>query len=92
MVHGCAQRIEISLGMKDGEGLLCIRDDGVGVSEEAGAADGVGMHTMAYRSRIIGGSLAVRRRSLRGTVVSCAFPIPGTHHRDEDPEHERDDT
>jgi len=92
MVHGCAQRIEISLGIKGEKGLLCIRDDGVGVSEEAGAADGVGMHTMAYRSRIIGGSLAVRRRSLRGTVVSCVFPIPGTHHRDEDPDHEHDDS
>ena len=85
VVHGCPQRIEISLGIKDGEGLLCIRDDGVGVSEEVGAADGVGMHTMAYRSRLIGGSLEVRRRNLRGTVVSCVFSIPESHRRGEAP-------
>lgn len=90
VTHGCAQRIECSLGVNDGEGQLRIRDDGVGVSEEAGAADGVGMHTMAYRSRLIGGSLEVRRRSLRGTVVSCTFPIPEMHDRGEAPDH--DDT
>ena len=92
MTHGCAQRIEISLGIKDGQGRLCIRDDGVGISGEADATDGVGMHTMAYRSRLIGGSLEVRRRRLRGTVVSCTFPFPGTQHRGEAPEHDRDDT
>ena len=92
VVHGRAQQIEISLGVKDGEGLLLIRDDGVGISEEAGVADGVGMHTMAYRSRLIGGSLEVRRRSLRGTVVSCVFPIPVTHDGGEAPDHDRDDS
>lgn len=92
VVHGRAQLIEISLGIEGGEGFLCIRDDGVGLSEDAGAADGVGMHTMAYRSRIISGSLEVRRRSLRGTVVSCAFPVPGTQHRCKDQDHDCDDS
>ncbi len=90
--HGRAERIECSLGVNDGEGLLRIRDDGVGIPEGAGAADGVGMHTMAYRSRLIGGSLEVRRRSLRGTAVSCTFPIPETPETAEAPDHEREDT
>ena len=92
VTHGRAQRIEISLGMKDGEGLLRIRDDGVGMPGGTGTADGAGMHTMAYRSRLIGGSLEVRRRTRRGTSVSCTFPIPETQDTAEAPDHDRDDT
>jgi len=78
VVRGRAERIDISLGIKEGEGLLIVRDDGVGVPEEARNSDGIGMHTMAYRSRLIGGSLEVRRRAPGGTSVSCAFPLPDT--------------
>jgi len=91
VTHGRAQRIEISLGMIDGDGLLRIRDDGAGMPEETGTADGVGMHTMAYRSRLIGGSLEVRRRTRRGTSVSCTFPIPEMQDTSEAPDHDRDD-
>jgi PAS domain S-box-containing protein len=74
VVRGRAQRIDISLGVQGGEGLLCIRDDGVGMPEEARTSDGIGMHTMAYRARLIGGSLEVRRRARGGTLVTCTFP------------------
>ena len=37
--------------------------------------DGIGLHTMAYRARLIGGSLEVRPRRPRGAVVSCVFPL-----------------
>jgi PAS domain S-box-containing protein len=92
VVHGHAKRIEINLGTKNGEGFLRIRDDGMGVSEVADATDGIGMHTMAYRSRLIGGFLEVRRRTLRGTTVNCAFPVPATNDTGEAPDHDRDGT
>lgn len=76
ITHGRAERIEISLSSKNGKGLLRVLDDGVGVFPEARDSDGIGMHTMAYRARLIGGFLDVRRRARRGTVVSCAFPLP----------------
>jgi PAS domain S-box-containing protein len=77
VAHGRAERIEISLKSNDGEGLLSIRDDGIGVPEAASNPEGIGMHTMAYRARLIGASLTVRRRLRRGTAVICTFPKPG---------------
>ena len=74
VTHGKAGRIRISLTAKGEEGLLSVRDDGVGMPEGAGNRKGFGMHTMAYRARMIGGALAVRRLR-RGTAVICEFPI-----------------
>lgn len=88
IVHGRANRIEISLGSKGGEGLLRIRDDGAGLSDEARSSGGAGLHTMAYRSRLIGGSLEVRQRTLRGTAVICSFPLCPCPVTRENPDHE----
>ena len=76
MTHGRAKRIEIGLRTKGGTGILSVRDDGVGLPEESGYAEGIGLHTMAYRARLIAGSLKLRRRTRRGTAVTCSFPLP----------------
>jgi two-component system, LuxR family, sensor kinase FixL len=76
ITHGRGSQIEISLISQGGKGLLSIRDDGVGISQQARAGQGLGMHTMDYRSRLLGGSLQVHQRARRGTVVTCAFPLP----------------
>ncbi len=47
--------------------------------------DGIGLHTMDYRARAIGGSLTVARRPEGGTAVACAFPLPRTHDMREGP-------
>ena len=73
--HGRADQIDISLETVDGSGLLSIRDNGVGLSEDHRNHDGIGLHTMHYRARAIGGSLTVRRRPEGGTVVACAFRL-----------------
>jgi PAS domain S-box-containing protein len=78
IAHGKADRIEISLGSTGEQGLLGITDDGVGMPVEAPTPEGAGLHTMAYRARLIGGRLEVRPRTPQGTVVTCAFPLPGT--------------
>ena len=78
VTHGRAERIEISLRGTDGEGRLSVRDNGVGLPDEARQGGGIGLHTMAYRARLIGGSLEVRRRTPRGTAVTCVFPLPAT--------------
>jgi PAS domain S-box-containing protein len=92
VTHGRAERIGISLRSQGGKGLLSVRDDGVGLPEPAGACDGIGMQTMAYRARLIGGSLDVRRRARRGTAVTCTFPLPEAQESRETLEHERRDT
>jgi signal transduction histidine kinase len=78
VTHGEADRIDISLERVDGSGLLSVRDNGVGLSEDYRGRDGIGLHTMDYRARAIGGSLTVARRPRRGTLVACAFRLPLT--------------
>ena len=73
--HGRARRVQIDLGVRDGRGLLSIRDDGVGLPRDMKDQEGIGMHTMAYRARLVGGSLALRRRAGRGLAVECLFPL-----------------
>jgi signal transduction histidine kinase len=55
IAHGRGKRIDISLGFgEDGEGLLSIRDDGIGIPEKAFQGQkGIGLHTMNYRCRLI---------------------------------------
>ena len=62
IAHGRADQIDISLECVDGSGLLSIRDNGVGLPEDDRNHDGIGLHTMDYRARAIGGSLTVARR------------------------------
>ena len=54
---------------------LRVRDDGKGIPAKP-KQSGMGLHTMRYRATIIGGSLEVRRRGPRGTIVTCTFPDP----------------
>jgi PAS domain S-box-containing protein len=92
IAHGRADKIEISLNFKDGKGILNVRDDGVGLPEEAHNRDGIGLYTMDYRARLIGGSLEVRRQLRRGSAVTCVFPLPQTGNTSERPDHGRNNT
>ena len=68
---------------------MAIRDDGAGIPPGASRSDGLGLHTMAYRARLIGGALEVRLRRRRGTAVTCAFPLPATTAIGEELDHAR---
>ena len=89
ITHGKPDRIEISLSSMDGKGVVTVRDNGVGIPDAACNAGGIGLHTMAYRARSIGASLEVRRRTRRGTLVTCAFPLSETLDTRDKPDHER---
>jgi len=91
LVHGRADRIAINLCAIDGEGLLRVSDNGVGLPEDAVRREGVGLHTMAQRTRLIGGALEVRRQLSGGTAVTCVFPLPATSDVGENPDHDRND-
>ena len=75
VTHGRSSRIEISLSLQDKDGILSIRDNGVGMPENPVDSDGIGLHTMFYRTRLIGGSLKVRQRTVQGMAVICVFPL-----------------
>lgn len=77
--HGRADHIDICVEYHDGSGFLTIRDNGVGMSEDDRSHDGMGLHTMEYRARALGGSLTVKRLPRGGTLVACAFPLRQAH-------------
>ncbi|HZN64960.1 MAG TPA: PAS domain S-box protein [Tepidisphaeraceae bacterium] len=74
--HGKARRIVIDLSVSGGELRLTVTDDGVGLPDDL-SGKGMGIQTMAYRARIIGGNLTVRRGTRGGTVVTCVLPDRG---------------
>jgi PAS domain S-box-containing protein len=74
--HGRGSCIEINLGLRSEKGLLGIRDDGRGISDEDLKGQGLGIHNMNDRSRLIGGVVKVERRAQKGTSVTCLFPRP----------------
>jgi len=52
---------------------------------------GSGCIRWPYRARLIGGSLDVQRRSPRGAVVTCTFPLHRTPLGGENLRHASDD-
>ncbi len=73
--HGKAKRITIGLRGADEEGVLTIRDDGLGITLERSGHTGMGLRIMDYRARVIGGSLSIDCADECGTLVACAFPL-----------------
>jgi PAS domain S-box-containing protein len=77
--HSRAQNIRISLDQEHGESILAIEDDGVGFSEGATNADGMGRRTMGYRAGLIGGKLEVGPGRSGGTNVVCRLAALTAH-------------
>ena len=75
--HGRARSIAIGLSGAKGGGALTIRDDGSGFDVVPGSDSGLGLRTMNYRAKMIGGSLHVQSSRNGGTVVTCLFPAGG---------------
>lgn len=75
IVHGRADRIEIGLTCDDAQGVLRIRDNGVGLPEDAADRGGMGLRTMCHRARAVHGAFQVARHPPRGTLATCVFPL-----------------
>jgi two-component system sensor kinase FixL len=71
--HGKARTVVIELSPHEPGLIMKISDDGVGLSEEKLGGNGIGMHSMAYRARIIGGVVEVQAGPRGGTVVTCTI-------------------
>jgi PAS domain S-box-containing protein len=76
--HGRSKNILIHLSSDERQGMLIVKDDGVGIERPPAPHTGVGLHIMNYRAGMIGGNLEVRREQPRGTTVTCRFPITAT--------------
>ncbi len=72
--HSQAKHIGITLTPSDGNVTLTVDDDGVGLPEQFKGSTGMGLNIMAYRARMIGGSLQVHSGDKRGIIVSLVYP------------------
>lgn len=72
--HAAARSIDLELSVTATELRLLIRDDGRGAPPLAGARPGMGMRTMRFRARAIGGRLSIGSGPGGGTAVLCEAP------------------
>jgi len=73
--HGKAKTIMLDLAVNAGQLCLTITDDGIGLDNTSGDGKGIGLQTMQYRARVVGGTLIVRPGERGGTVVVCTVPL-----------------
>ena len=76
--HGKPRRIGITLAQREGLVTLTVEDDGIGLPEDIGKHDGLGIQIMAHRAFMIGGSFAIEPGPTGGTIVTCSFPQAGS--------------
>ncbi len=80
--HGHAKQVDVILGTRNRCGVLSVRDDGTGFPPDklSGRAGGMGLHTMRYRASAIGGTLRIHNNRVRGSTVSCVYPLTPFGH------------
>jgi signal transduction histidine kinase len=71
--HARAKHIVIKLSEMNGEFMLCVTDDGIGIAPGAMHSGGLGLSIMNSRCETINGTLQIRRGDKGGTVVNCVF-------------------
>jgi signal transduction histidine kinase len=74
--HGRATQVVLNL-RSDGDILtLTVRDNGIGLAEDAAQSKGLGLRIMSFRAQKIGGTLNIARAEEGGTVLTCSFKAP----------------
>ena len=71
--HGRPTQVTVRLETDREQGVLSVEDDGSGI-EEGRNGPGLGLNTMRFRARNIGGHLTVKGEDGRGSTVTCTFP------------------
>ncbi len=71
--HSRCSRIDVYLEARGGWNALRVRDDGSGPPEAVGG-QGIGLPSMAFRARMLGGELRINRLALGGTEVLLRWP------------------
>ncbi|HWD54378.1 MAG TPA: ATP-binding protein [Acidimicrobiales bacterium] len=75
--HAGARAVDVTVAAEDGELVLTVADDGVGVDPVPGTTPvvGYGLRNMESRAASLGGTCQVRANEPRGTVVEWRVPI-----------------
>jgi signal transduction histidine kinase len=73
--HAHATRIVVRVGTRFSRLVLYVRDDGIGCRKVSVSQKCLGITGMQERARNAGGTLSIRGRSGRGTVVALHLPL-----------------
>ena len=74
--HAEAKKITIVLSKCENTLILIITDDGNGLALLANGTQGIGLCSMRYRARALGGDINIDSTPNQGTTVSCKIPNP----------------
>jgi signal transduction histidine kinase len=70
--HGGAKRVRLTLAIDAGGGIeLAVEDDGRGLPDSELTRSGIGLRSMAYRAKQLGGELSYGSSELGGLRVRC---------------------
>ncbi|MGD9896737.1 MAG: ATP-binding protein [Candidatus Methylacidiphilaceae bacterium] len=72
--HGKPKHIELLLGEGAGSVYLRIADDGTGMRPNAALSAGLGLRSMRYRARMVGGVIRFESKPKGGVIVVCTVP------------------
>jgi PAS domain S-box-containing protein len=82
--HGQATKIDLGLTSANGQIILSIKDNGIGVNSNGGSTktNGMGLRVMNYRAGMIGATVQLENPPEGGTLVRCTVqnkrPEPAT--------------
>jgi len=71
---GAQKKIAIVLGKYEGILRLVVSDDGQGITSSPNGKRGMGIDSMRYRARMLGGDLRINSIPSEGMVVACEIP------------------
>jgi two-component system, NarL family, sensor histidine kinase DegS len=72
--HAQPRRIRLTVFFEPRGLRLDIKDDGIGLHENAAAKQGLGLRIMKYRAGLIGGALKIDLAEEGGTMVTLTLP------------------
>jgi PAS domain S-box-containing protein len=73
--HGRASTIKIDCRIENQSFVLEVSDDGLGIPATSERREGMGLKSMYYRARMIGGTLRINALEGGGTEVSCVTSL-----------------
>ena len=74
--HAQASKVELKLKSLDGQIVLSVEDNGVGVKTDR-PSSGFGIASMKDRASKLGGTLKIERTNAGGTLVQLIVPNEG---------------